>query len=539
MDFLKEEESGTKQPEPKVVADSEISLADYLKAGYSFLHVRTEEDYRAKEAIKAAYTAMGELDNALQYWEWSSTKGLEKFTEVADITPATSDMVAIPDALESVITSKHPVICTFYNIRQFVEMPMIVQKFKDAAEEARLVGSTIFLVGPQFDYPMELDKEITVWDLELPTSEHFYNKYSQLAVMYEQDIGEVPEDTLRIAAASAVGMTELQGENSVALSIVKKGSIDSSLIQKEKEQIIKKSDVLEFVAHQDGMDMVGGFDIFKDWIKKRRIAYSEEAREFGLKPPKGILLVGVPGTGKSLISKTLSHYLKLPLIRFDMGKVFRGLQGGSEHAVRNALKTIEAVAPNVVWIDEIEKATAGTQSSGKTDGGTTARVMGTVLSWMQENTKPIFICATANNPSSLPAELLRKGRFSEIWGVPEPNEKSRREIWQIHVNKVRSGLDVDYDALVAESKGYVGAEIEAIIEEAMFDAYNDNKSELSTEYLIKSVQKVIPQSETSKDSISTLKDWMQERVRFVESPEATASIFDVAGGRKLKLKKGA
>lgn len=189
----------------------------------------------------------------------------------------------------------------------------------------------------------------------------------------------------------------------------------------------------------------------------------------------------------------------------------------------------------------MEKATAGTQSSGKTDGGTTARVMGTILSWMQENTKPIFICATANNPSSLPAELLRKGRFSEIWGVPEPNSNSRREIWRIHINKVRPGLEVDYDRLVEESKNYVGAEIEAIIEEAMFDAFNDNKAELSTEYLSVAINRVTPQYITSKDTLAPLRSWMQERVRYVEQSSKpvnnSKSVFDMVSNRKLKIKE--
>ena len=247
-------------------------------------------------------------------------------------------------------------------------------------------------------------------------------------------------------------------------------------------------------------------------------------------------MLGVAGAGKTKGATTIAHYLGLPLIRFDLGSVFRGLQGGSEKAVRDAIRIVEAIHPCVLLIDELDKATAGSQSSGKTDGGTTARVMGTILSWMSDMTKDIFIIGTANNPRSLPPEMMRKGRFSEIWGVVEPGKAAREEIWRIHIDKVRPKLQVDMKTLVTESNNYVGAEIEAVVEDAMISAFSDNK-ELSTEYLLKALKDMRPQYETSKEAIDKLKQWMKGRVRYVESSNEESLIFKTVKPRKLSLKE--
>jgi ATP-dependent 26S proteasome regulatory subunit len=542
MDFLKEDSEQLATVEDAEAAEEaeEITLLDYMRAGYALIHVRTEEDMRARSIILDAIDDMKKYDQKLLGWEWSATDFLcEATRSYFDRNEVSSNATSIPTALDHLVENDDPVVLVIYNARQFLQLPPVIQRLKDAAEFARMKGSHIILVGPNFEYPPELQNGITVWDLKLPTYEQFIERFDTITEMYKEELNsEITEEVVQNAAASAVGMTELQGENSVSLSMAKHGDIHPSLIQSEKEQIIKKSDVLEFVGVDEGMDKLGGFDVFKEWIAKRRRAYSKEARDFGLRPPKGILLVGEPGTGKSLCAKVLANYLRIPLIRFDVGKVFRGLQGGSENAVRNALKTVEAVAPNVLWIDEIEKATAGVQSSGKTDGGTTARVMGTILSWMQDNTKPIFICATANNPSNLPAELLRKGRFSEIWGVTEPNSESRKEIWDIHLKKVRPDLEVNLDRLSEVSKGYVGAEIESIIEEALYDAF-DAGEDLTQQYVEGALSKIIPQSKTSKDKLDVLRAWMRERVRYVETPDITeASGWGAkASQRKLKIKQ--
>lgn len=278
------------------VSESKVLLSEYLKAGYSFIHIRTEEDKRAQDLIKKSLQEVHQDNpNSDEYWEWTSTRGIEKYETYSQDNKISSTVTPIPDTLDLMIESEVAVVCVFYNIRQFMEMPVIVQKFKDASEHARITGSTIFVVGPTFNYPPELENEITIWDLDLPTSDQFYSAYKTLTSVYADDLKDVSEDVLRTAAASAVGMTAVQGENSIALSMSKHKEIRPALIQNEKENIVKKSDVLEFVSFADGMDSVGGFEVFKDWISKRKTAYSQEAIEYGLRPPKGVLMVGIPG----------------------------------------------------------------------------------------------------------------------------------------------------------------------------------------------------------------------------------------------------
>lgn len=500
-----------------------ITVEDYLKAGYSLIYIRTEEDQRAIDLVKSSISNSPSLASHVRYAEWRCTTGLfvsEKGTTNIDFRRGRSVAEPLNDAIRHVGNSEEQIVACFHNVRQFVGNFQIIQELKDAAYQARLVGSHIILVGAELDLPPELRNICTVYDLDLPDTEHFQNNFQVLADAYSSQLRIQPSDRdIEAAAASAVGMTEIQGENAIALSISKRKSLDSGIIHLEKEQAIKRNDVLEFVHSSDGMDMLGGFDNLKDWITKRRDAISPEARAFGLRFPKGVLLVGVPGTGKSLAARCISSYLRLPLLKFDIGKVFKSLVGSSESSVRSALKTAEAISPCVLWLEEIEKSMAGSQSSGSTDSGTTARVMSTILTWMQENKKPVFVVATANAVESLPPELLRKGRFSEIWGVVEPNEEERPDIWRIHIGKVRPQVidSIDIGVLTEASSGYTGAEIEGCVEEALFDAWSDGRREVTTEDFVRALQKVVPQSVTSAQRINAIKDWMTKKVRFVSS----------------------
>jgi SpoVK/Ycf46/Vps4 family AAA+-type ATPase len=265
------------------------------------------------------------------------------------------------------------------------------------------------------------------------------------------------------------------------------------------------------------MDELGGWYSYKAWIEKRRDALSPEAVAYGLKFPKGVLVTGVPGCGKSLAARVTSNYLGLPLLKFDTGKVFQSLVGQSEATMRAMAKTAEAVAPIVLWIEEIEKSAAGSQSSGSSDSGTTARVMATLLTWMQETTKPIFFFATCNNVDSMPPELYRKGRFTEIWGVAEPGEQERKDIWEIKLKAVRPQCyetAYDYDELVEASAMYTGAEIEVAVENAMFDAFDDGR-EFETSDLVNAITEMKGQFVTSKTAVDRTRNWMREKVAMV------------------------
>jgi SpoVK/Ycf46/Vps4 family AAA+-type ATPase len=514
----------------------EIQLSDYLRAGYSFIHVRTQEDERARSYIlRSKKQVVPEGD--IRYMEWTSTQGLVEQDGSGEWTSTEhTSIIQALDHMES--TQEQAMIMVFYNVRQFMQTPQVVQKFKDVSRIANMIGSHIILVGPYFEFPIEISSDITIYDLDLPTMPEFRSDFGALVKTYSSNINSYTEEDIDRAASSAVGMTKLQGENAISLTITKAKAVDFTIVQKEKEQVIKRSDVLDFIPVIEDMSTLGGFSNLKEWIYKRKDAFSPEARSFGIKNMKGILLVGFPGTGKTHASVTIAHYLKVPLLKFDLGKVFRGIQGGSEAAIRTALKTVEAVAPCALLLDEVEKMTAGSQSSGQTDSGTTARVMGTLLSWMSDMDKDIFIIATANNPQTLPAELMRKGRFSEIWGVMEPNKEEREEIWKIHTQKVRPDLVFDWAKLAKYSEGFVGAEIEALVEDSLFNAFSSGMRELEDQDFLDSITTMIPQSKTNKEKIDDLKKWMVNKVRFVGEMEQTVSVTAWGGvkpKRELKI----
>src|SRR6185369_4874067 len=335
---------------------------------------------------------------------------------------------------------------------------------------------TIILVSPLLEIPTELEKEITVLNFPLPDRVEL----SQLLDRIIQDVSQFKQVKIELDGAgrerllqAALGLTLSEAENVFAKIIVKDERLSAEDVNEvfaEKQQIIRKSGLLEYYATTETFSHIGGLSVLKDWLQKRAITFTKEARDFGLPAPKGILILGVQGCGKSLCAKAVSTLWQQPLLRFDMGRMFGSLVGSSEENVRRAIAVAESVAPAILWVDEIDKAFAGSQGSGATDGGTTARVFGTFLTWLSEKTAPVFVVATANDISHLPAELLRKGRMDEIFFVDLPSPAEREEIFHIHLT--RRGRDprkFDLAALAACSDGFSGAEIEAAVISALYD----------------------------------------------------------------------
>ena len=252
---------------------------------------------------------------------------------------------------------------------------------------------------------------------------------------------------------AASGLTTIEAENAFALSVVETKALDPVIIAREKAQAVKKSGLLELVETKESLDSIGGLDVLKSWLVRRKHAFSQKARDYGLPTPKGLLITGIPGTGKSLTAKATAAVFGTPLLRLDAGRIFGGLVGQSESNIRSVIQTAEAIAPCVLWLDEIEKGLAGSKSSGATDGGTSARVFGSFISWMAEKTAPVFVVATANDVSQLPPELLRKGRWDEMFFVDLPNQEERQEIWRIQVAKHRARLEGLRPGAVGQSDG--------------------------------------------------------------------------------------
>jgi SpoVK/Ycf46/Vps4 family AAA+-type ATPase len=322
---------------------------------------------------------------------------------------------------------------------------------------------------------------------------------------------------------AALGLTLTEAENVFAKCIVEKGVFDLDLIVAEKQQLIRKSGVLEYFEARDEVSDIGGLEILKAWLNNRALAFTEKAQKFGLPSPRGILLLGVQGCGKSLTAKAVAHLWRLPLLRLDVGRIFAGLVGSSEQNMRRAIQMAETVSPCVLWLDEIEKGLAGLESSGLADAGVTARVFATLNTWMQEKTKPVFVVATANEIMQLPPELLRKGRFDEIFFVDLPAESERREIFVIHLGRrKRDPKEFDLDRLAAESDGFSGAEIEQAVISGLYAAFEEGR-EITTEDVLTALRQTVPLSVTMREEIGMVRRWAKGRAR----PASRYALADV------------
>jgi SpoVK/Ycf46/Vps4 family AAA+-type ATPase len=342
----------------------------------------------------------------------------------------------------------------------------------------------------------------------------------------------MPNGTRDAAIDAAVGLTAEEVANVYAKSLVTSRKIDPAQVASEKKRVIAREKVLTWYDPDPrGLDAVGGLDELKAWLAKRKLGLSQKARSYGLPAPKGALLVGVPGCGKSLTAKAVAAAWKLPLLRLDLGALRSKWIGESEGNIRKALAVAETVSPCILWLDEIEKALAGsTGQSG--DSGVAADALGAVLSWMQERTGSVFVVATANDVSSLPPELLRKGRFDELFWVDLPTLNERVEIAAASVrahNRDPESVDCGQIALVTE--GFTGAEIAALIPDALFEAFADNERDLTTRDLTKAAETVVPLAKTAADKIEKLRSWASSRARPASTPETSQA----KGGRAIDL----
>jgi SpoVK/Ycf46/Vps4 family AAA+-type ATPase len=333
-------------------------------------------------------------------------------------------------------------------------------------------------------------------------------------------------------------MTQKELEQALALALVETGRINREtipLVLKEKEQIIRKSTVLESVRWDHGLEDLGGLNLLKEFLESRREAFTDRARAFGLPPPKGICLIGVQGCGKSLAAKAVSRFYRLPLLRMDMGRVFAGLVGRSEENVRTALKLAESVAPCVLWIDELEKAFAGVGNSNISDAGTTARVISHVTTWLQERSSEVYVVSTANDIAQLPPELVRKGRFDEVFFVDLPAPLEREEIFRIHLRKrARNPDEFDLATLAELARGFSGAEIEEAVISGLYEAFAVRRP-LETRDIAKSIERTVPLSETMHERVAALRSWAEGRAR-----RASSAVDLALGGARRRRggKKG-
>lgn len=393
----------------------------------------------------------------------------------------------------------------------------VIRELKNLTRELKRSRKTLILTSHTLEIPAELSEEVTVIDFPLPNVQEINYLLEQLVVPEKLKLtGHSKEQLLK----ACQGLSRERIRRVLALALAAKQQVDETDIDKvldEKKQTIRQTGILEFFTTQESLKNVGGLENLKQWVRMRQDAFSEEARRYGIPNPKGVLLVGIQGTGKSLSAKTIAHEWRLPLLRLDTGRLFGGIVGESESRVRQMIQLAEAMAPCVLWIDEIDKAFGNLISAADGDSGTSRRVFGSMITWMQEKTNPVFIVATANNVRILPAELLRKGRFDEIFFLNLPTETERQEIFRVHLQRLRPSRLREFDlaVLAKTSRDFSGAEIEQVIVDAMHRAFFDstpdgNRRDFTTTDVLRAIEDTVPLAAIAHDQIEDLKHWAAE-----------------------------
>lgn len=497
-----------------------------IRARYPVIYIISWEEKRVEDALRAIASSRGK-----KIYTWTITHGMGISPQMHD--DATKDPLR---ALDFIMDSRDQAIFVLKDFHSYISDNAVTRRLRDLTSALKTSYKTLVILAPVLKLPAELEKEVTVVDYPLPDLEEL-DKLLEGIIQSVKGNSRIstklsPEEREQVLKA-AQGLTANEAENVFAKSLVEKRCFDVEVIVSEKKQIIRKSGLLEYYRTSEAFADVGGMDSLKSWLQTRSLAFSEKAREFGLPQPKGILLLGVQGCGKSLCCKAVASLWKLPLLRLDVGKIFSGIVGSSEENVRRAIAIAESVAPAILWIDELEKGFAGTQSSAFSDAGTTARVFASFVTWLQEKTAPVFVVATANDISQLPPELMRKGRFDEIFFVDLPSEEERKEIFEIHLRKrQRDPSKFDLEKLASRTSGFSGAEIEQGVVDGLYAAFHAGRK-LNTGDIESCAGMSVPLSRTMKERIDDLREWASQRCRMASTrpPEKV----DALPARKLEL----
>ena len=497
-----------------------------IRSRFPLVCVISFEEERILETAKAVCAERGE-----GLYVWDHADHFHHVTGPKASIPTAKDPLT---ALEAIDKADGRLVFVLRDFHQcWHNQPRVIRKLRNLIQRLKYTKKSLVVTMPVGKVPEELRDDAVMLDLPPPE----FNDL--IAIM--KNLLDAPSARSRLEREtgekiirSALGLTSNQAQRIFAKAIVSHGVLDHrdiKLITQEKKQILRESGALEYYSASESIADVGGLGVIKEWLSLRERAFSSAAKQYGLPSPKGIGLVGVPGTGKSLTAKMVASLWSLPLIRLDVGALFGEFVGVSEQNARRALQLAETVSPCVLWIDEIEKSLA----TGSGDSGTSMRVLATILSWMQEKAKPVFVVATANNIRMLPPELFRRGRFDEIFFLDLPTAVERKEIFQVHIRKRgREPERFDLDVLVDASASYVGAEIEQAIIDAMYIAFNDSSAparEFTTEDILESIVKLVPMSRSQRENIAELRTWLTEgrakSASFGETAEASREFVPI------------
>jgi len=490
-----------------VVMQEELNIL--VQAQYPLIYLVTSEEERAEQTI----ATIAQAKPLRRVFLWTVTHGIVEYGQPRNVTQ--HNTVSPEAAIEWVMRQKEPGIFVFKDLHPFIDSPAVNRWLRDAVASFKGTQKTILLMSPVQTVPIELEKEVAVIDFAMPSMGELDQVLTQ-----QLDLNKtrrITTETREKLLKAALGLTRDEAEKVYRKAQVTAGRLteeEVDIVLSEKKQLIRRNGILEYIEEDETIESVGGLEELKRWLKQRSDAFTERAREYGLPQPKGMLILGVPGCGKSLIAKTTSRLWGLPLLRLDMGRVYDGsMVGRSEANLRNALKTAESISPAILFIDEMDKAFAGSTGSADSDGGTSSRIFGSFLTWMQEKTSPVFVMATANRVERLPGEFLRKGRFDELFFVDLPNAEERKDIFRIHLSKRRREIErFDLDQLANVCDGFSGAEIEQALVAAMYEAFAQDR-EFTQLDIIAASRATMPLSKTMSEQVTALRDWARQRAR--------------------------
>ncbi len=546
---------------PTNISSLEKKVSTLLRARFPILYIPSWEEERIITTFQLLVKNTGLIKTPRKVFSWSVTNSLldEKGKPVVNKN-STSKITQPINVLEYINEYNEPAIFILQDLHIFFGVPgrnpdyIVIRKMRDIVSTLKQgsISKNIILIAPSIVIPYDLQTDITIVDFPLPSLAEIKAVLNQMIDVNRTskriNFDLSPEDIEHLCNA-ALGLTLHEAENAFARAMANDGSLninDLPLILEEKCQVVKKSEILEILNSDTTLSDVGGLQNLKNWLKKRNNSWMESAKKYGVPSPKGILITGVPGCGKSLIVKAISEMWQLPLIRLDLGKIYSGIVGSSENNVRRAIQTVEAVSPAILWIDEIEKGFNGIGSSA--DSGTSSRVFGTFLTWMQEKTKPVFIAATANDIQLLPPEFLRKGRFDEIFFVDLPTHLERIEIFKLHLGKRLKESDIIgnlklsdelYNHLADITESFSGAEIEQTVISGLFEAFAEKRA-LKEEDLTLAIKNTVPLSVTQAEQIAAIRKWANLRAVSAtarqdrQSPtSASHDALPTRGGREI------
>ncbi|MEG4968453.1 AAA family ATPase [Microcoleus sp. B6-A1] len=484
-----------------------------IRARYSLLYIVGAEEEPVEAVI--AQVAL-QVTPARRVLFWDLVRGWEDNGSGKGSVMAALDRVsktAVEEYTIFVLRDLHPILKYPYTEKNAA----VVRELRNLTRELKRSKKTIVLTSHTLELPEELKEEVTVIDFPLPNVQEIDSLISHVVEKPQQlQVSGLAREQL---VKACQGLSRARIGRVLAKALAAKQQINESDIDgvlEEKQQAIRQTGILEFFNSRESLKSVGGLENLKQWVKMRQDAFTDEARRYGIPNPKGVLLVGIQGTGKSLSAKTIAYEWRLPLLRLDTGRLFGGVVGESESRVRQMIQLAEAIAPCVLWIDEIDKAFGNIISGSDGDSGTSRRVFGSLITWMQEKTSPVFIVATANNVRILPAELLRKGRFDEIFFLNLPSESERQDIFKVHLQRLRPTRlrEFDLGVLAKCAENFSGAEIEQVVIDGLYRAFgtfvNGQRRDLMTEDILRSIEDTVPLAAIARSQIEDLKRWAAE-----------------------------